>query len=68
MSRAISYHQFHPLPRFYNMVMINLLKIHYKFPREMILAVRKYLEIKAFLHLFHELILYLVKDEKQVLA
>src|SRR3989337_2329521 len=34
----------------------------------MILAGRKYLEIKASLHLFHESILFLGKDENQVLA
>ena len=28
MSRAISYHQFHPLPRLCNMFMIKLLEIH----------------------------------------
>ena len=34
----------------------------------MILAGGKYLEIKASLHLFHESILFLGKDENQVLA
>src|SRR3989337_3739402 len=36
--------------------------------REMILAGGKYLEIKASLHLFHESMLFLGKDENQVLA
>ena len=61
MSRAISYHQFHPLPRLCNMFMIKLLKIHNIIPKEMILAGGKYLEIKASLHLFHESILFLGK-------
>ena len=34
----------------------------------MILAGGKYLEIKASLHLFHESILFLGKDENQILA
>ena len=34
----------------------------------MILAGGKYLEVKASLHLFHESILFLGKDENQVLA
>ena len=34
----------------------------------MTLAGGKYLEIKAYLHLFHESILFLGKDESQVLA
>ena len=34
----------------------------------MILAGGKYLEIKASLHLFHESVLFLGKDENQVLA
>ena len=34
----------------------------------MILARGKYLEMKASLHLFHESILFLDKDENQVLA
>ena len=38
------------------------------FLREMILAGGKYLEIKASLHLFHESILFLGKDENQTLA
>ena len=38
------------------------------FLREMILAGGKYLEIKASLHLFHESMLFLGKDENQTLA
>ena len=38
------------------------------FLREMILEGGKYLEIKASLHLFHESILFLGKDENQALA
>src|SRR3972149_6427074 len=68
MCRAISYHQFYPLPRLCNVLMIKLLKIHYIIPKGDILAGGKYLEIKASLHLFHESILFLGKDENQVLA
>src|SRR3989337_3822872 len=68
MSRAIFYHQFHPLPRLCNMFMIKLLKFIISFLREMILVGGKYLEIKASLHLFHQSILFVGKDENQVLA
>ena len=44
------------------------LKFIISFLRELILAGGKYLEIKASLHLFHESILFLGKDENQVLA
>src|SRR3954469_1921879 len=44
------------------------LKFIISFLREMILAGGKYLEIKASLHLFQESILFLGKDENQVLA
>ena len=50
------------------MLMINCLKFIISFLREMILAGGKYLEIKASLHLFHESILFLGKEENQVLA
>ena len=50
------------------MFMIKLLKIHNIVLGEIILAGGKYLEIKASLHLFQELILFLGKDENQALA
>ena len=43
MSRAISYHQFHPLPRLCNMFMIKFLKFHYIIPKGDDLSGRKIL-------------------------
>ena len=67
MSRAIAKHQFHSFPRLGNMLMIKLFKIHNVVPKSDDLG-GKYLEIKASLHLFQESILFLGKDENQVLA
>ena len=49
------------------MLMIKLLKIHNIVPKRDDLRGGKYLEIKASLHLFHESILFLGKEENQVL-
>ena len=50
------------------MLMIKLLKIHNIVPKGDDLSGRKYIDIKASLHLFHQSILFLGKDENQVLA
>ena len=69
MSRAIAKHQFHSFPRLGNMLMIKLFKIHDVVPKSDNLSGRKkYLEIKASLHLFQESILFLGKGENQTLA
>src|SRR3989337_3614721 len=50
------------------MLMLKLLKIHNIVSKRDDLSGGKYLEIKASLHLFHESILFLGKEENQVLA
>ena len=50
------------------MFMIKLLKIHNLVPKGHDFSRRKILENKASLHLFHESILFLGKDENQALA
>src|SRR6187401_1162597 len=68
MCRAIMYHSFHLSQACATCSCSSCLKFIISFLREIILAGGKYLEIKASLHLFRESILFLGKEENQILA